>query len=77
MGEIEISLHAKKRMSERGISDELTVETLKNPDEILLDTETGYFIAVKHVGAYMLVEDSLKVVSAFLTSKLNIVKNRS
>ena len=83
MGEIEISPHAKKRMPERGISNELAVETLKSPDEILLDNETGYFIAVKHVRskisivAYMPFGDSLKVVSAFLTSKLNIVKKQS
>jgi len=60
----------------------MVLRTLKNPDEILFDKETGYFIAVRKIdnklciAAYVLTGDVSKVVSAFLTSKLNIVENR-
>lgn len=79
---VEISPHAKKRLAMRKIPEDLVLNTLKNPDNTLFDEETGYFIAVKKIDdsllvvAFLLIDDVVRVISAFLTSKLNIVEKR-
>ncbi len=48
----------------------------------MFDEEIGYFIAVKKIDdrllivAFLLMEDIIRVISAFSTSKLNIVEGR-
>lgn len=79
---IELSLHAKKRLKMRGINEKDVLMTLRNPDKILFDEETGNFIAVKKLNdkilivAYTTVKGIAKIVSAFQTSKLNIIGKR-
>lgn len=79
---VEISPHAKKRLAIRGISEDLILDTLRNPDNTLFDEETGYFISVKKIDskllvvAFQLTNDVVRVISTFLTSKLNIVDKR-
>jgi len=52
---IELSLHAKKRLKMRGISEKDVLMTLRNPDKILFDEETGNFIAVKKLNDKILI----------------------
>ncbi len=79
---VEISPHAKKRLAMRKIPESLILNTLENPDNIMFDEKTGYFIAVKKtddnllVVAFLLIDDVIRVISAFSTSKLNIVEKR-
>jgi len=46
---IEISPHAKRRLKVRTIPENLVVDTAKNPDNILYDRKSGYFIAMKKI----------------------------
>lgn len=79
---IEFTPHARKRIEIRGLSEDLVVNTLKNPDRVLFDEETGNFIAVKRIDdklsivAYVLTEDAVRIVSAFVTSKLDLAEKR-
>ena len=79
---VEISPHAKKRLAIRKISEDLVLNTLRNPDNTLFDEETGYFIAVKKINnkllivAFLLIDEIIRVISAFLTSKFNIAERR-
>jgi len=79
---IEFSTHAKKRLKIRGIAESDVISTLKNPDKVLFDEETGNFIAIKKINgmilvvAYVVVRNVARVVSAFLTSKIDIVNKR-
>lgn len=71
---IEISSHTKMRLDTRMISEDLVFNTIENPDRVLFDKESGYFIAVKKIdnklliAAYLLFEDRVRVITAFLTS---------
>ncbi len=79
---VEISQHAKRRLVIRGISENLILDTLRNPDKTLFDEETGYFIAAKKVNdkllivAFQLSGDVVRVISTFLTSKLDMIDRR-
>jgi len=79
---IEFSPHAKKMIQVRGIDEADVIITLKNPDKILFDEETGNFIAIKKIDnkilivAYTMIGKIVRVVSAFLTSKTDIVDRR-
>ena len=79
---IEFSPHAKWMIQIRGIDEADVKATLKNPDKILFDEETGNFVAVKKIDdkilivVYVVVGSVIRVVSAFLTSKLDIVDRR-
>jgi len=79
---IEFSPHAKKRIRIRGIAEADVISALKNPDKILFDEDTGNFIAVKKINdkilvvVYFIVGNVVRVVSAFITSKLDIVDKR-
>ena len=79
---IELSPHAKKRLKVRGINEKDVLMTLRNPDKVLFDEETGNFIAVRKINdkilivAYTTVKGIAKIVSAFQTSKLDIVDRR-
>jgi len=80
---IEVSPHAKRRLAVRMISEDLVYDTIRNPERVLFDKESGYFIAVKKVNdkflivAYLLLEESrIRVITAFLTSDPNIVERR-
>ena len=74
---IEFNPHAKKRFKIRGIAESDVIATLKNPDKLLFDEDTGNFIAVKKVNgkvldvAYVIIRNVARVVSTFLTSKLD------
>ena len=58
------------------------MDTLRNPDKTLFDEETGYFIAAKKVNdkhlivAFQLSGDVVRVISTFLTSKLDMIDRR-
>ncbi|WP_456328593.1 DUF2283 domain-containing protein [Archaeoglobus sp.] len=58
------------------------ISALKNPDKVLFDEDTGKFIVVKKINdkilvvAYMIAGNVVRVVSAFITSKLDIVDKR-
>ncbi len=52
---VEISAHARRRLVIRGISENTVLNTLRNPDNILFDEETGYFIAVKKINNKLLI----------------------
>ena len=79
---IELSPHAKKRLKRRGINEKDVLMTLRNPDKVLFDEETGNFIAVRKINdkilivAYTTAKGIAKIVSAFQTSKLDIVDKR-
>lgn len=79
---IEFSPHAKKRLKIRGIAEAKVISSLKNPDKVLFDEDTGNFIAVKKINdkilvvAYMIAGNVVRVMSAFITSKLDIVDKR-
>lgn len=79
---IELSPHAKKRLKIRQIAEVDVISALKNPDKILFNGDTGNFIAVKKINdkmlvvVYMIVGNIVRVVSAFITSKLDIVDKR-
>ena len=79
---IELSPHAKKMLMMRAIDEKDVIMTLKNPDKVLFDEETGNFIAVRKtndkilVVIYTTVKGMAKIVSAFQTSKLDIVDKR-
>jgi len=66
----------------RMISEELVFNGVVDPDRVLFDRESGYFIAVKKVNnmlliiAYLLFEERVKIITAFLTSDPNIVERR-
>ncbi len=74
----------KKRVRTRGIAEADVISALKNPDKILFDEDedTGNFIAVKKINdkilvvVYFIVGNVVRVVSAFITSKLDIVDKR-
>ena len=79
---IEFGPHAKKRLKIRGIAEAEVISALKNPDKVLFDENTGNFIAIKKINdkilvvAYAIAGSVVRVVSAFITSKLNIVDRR-
>jgi len=79
---IEISPHAKRRLKVRTIPENLIADAVKNPDSVLYDRKSGYFIAVKKVEerllivAYLMHEDHAKIITAFMTSDFNIVEKR-
>lgn len=79
---IELSPHARKRLMIRRIDEKDVIITLKNPDKVLFDEETGNFIAVRKINdkilvvAYTIAEGAAKVVSAFLSSKIDIDEKR-
>ncbi len=71
---IEFSEHAIARMNRRKVSKVEIIETLGNPDDVLFDIQTGYFIAIrKRNGKWLIVvyvpEDNIKIISAIVTSK--------
>ena len=79
---IELSPHAKKMLMMRTIDEKDVIMTLKNPDKVLFDEETGNFIAVRKtndkilVVIYTTVKGMAKIISALQTSKLDIVDKR-
>jgi urease accessory protein UreE len=52
---IELSPHAKKRLMMRAIDEKEVIMALRNPDKVLLDEETGNFIAVRKANDKILV----------------------
>lgn len=78
---IEFSEHAEDRVKRRKITKDKVIRALKNPDEVLLDTATGYFVAVsRKEDRYLVVVYTpttvKRIVSVIVTSKFNIVENR-
>ncbi len=68
-------------MRRRGVSKDEVIEAVRNPEDVLLDTSTGYLIATcKKEGRYLLVVYAPKavkrVVTVIVTSKFNIVEKR-
>lgn len=72
--------HALRRMEERGVTRENVYEALGEPDELLLDTETGRFIAVKYGAGLCVVvdaaEDMVKIVTVLVNSNLERLVER-
>jgi len=65
----------------RGVSKDEVIEAVKNPEDVLLDTSTGYLIVPrKKEDRYLLVVYAPKavkrVVTVIVTSKFNIVEKR-
>jgi len=79
---IEISPHAKRRLKVRTIPENLVADAVKNPDSVLYDRRSGYFIAAKKIEerllivAYLMYEDRAKIITAFMTSDFSIVEKR-
>ncbi len=78
---IEFTKHAEEKLKERGITKEEVINVITNPDEVLFDTLKGNLVAIRKINDYYLIviytpTKPIKVVSALVTSKLNIVRNR-
>ena len=77
---IEFTRHALQRMRERGVSKEDVYEALGDPDELLLDAETGRIVAVKHgKGLCAIAEargDTVKVITVLVTPHLERLVER-
>ncbi len=78
---IEFTPHARERMEKRSVTENEVKDTLENPDELLYDTKTGNFIAIKEQeNRYLIVVyvplDVYRIVSVVITTKLNIIENR-
>ena len=52
---IEFSEHAKERMKRGKVTRDEVIEVMTNPDDVLLDTATGYFVAIRRKGSRYLV----------------------
>ncbi len=78
---MELSDHAIDRMKRRKVSKEEIKETLENPEDVLFDTQTGYFIAIRKRNRKWLIvvytpAERTRVISVIVTSKFNIVEKR-
>jgi len=78
---IEFTKHAEEKLKERGITKEEVIDVITNPDEVLFDTIKGNLVAIRKINDYYLIviytpTKPIRVVSALVTSKLNIVENR-
>ena len=77
---IEFTRHALRRMRERGVRREDVYEALGDPDEVLLDVETGRIVAAKYSkGLCIVVEargDAVKVITVLITSDLRRLVER-
>ena len=65
---IEFTKHAEEKLRERRITKDKVIDVITNPDEVLFDTVKGNLVAIR--------TKPIRVVSALVTSKLNIVENR-
>jgi len=65
---IEFTRHAEEKLRERRITKDEVIDVITNPDEVLFDTVKGNLVAIR--------TKPIRVVSALVTSKLNIVENR-
>ncbi len=79
----EYSKHAELKLKEREIQKYEVEEILKNPDEILLDIETGNLIAVgnrkfkqNHKLIVVYSRERNKVITVIDTSRTEIIKKR-
>ncbi len=78
---IEFTRHAEEKLKERGITKDEVIDVITNPDEVLFDTVKGNLVAIRKINDYYLIviytpTKPIRVVSALVTSKLNIVENR-
>ncbi|NOY11756.1 MAG: DUF4258 domain-containing protein, partial [Archaeoglobi archaeon] len=78
---IEFTPHARERMEKRSVTEDEVRDALENPDELLYDTKTGNFIAVKEQESRYLIivyvpMEVYRIVSVVVTTKLNIIENR-
>jgi len=79
---IEVSEHARWRLKRRKIDLSEVIDCLPNPDEILYDVKEKTFVAVKRLNgkilvvAYVVEGERVRVVTAFRSDKLNMIKNR-
>lgn len=78
---IKFTKHAEEKLKERGITKEEVIDVITNPDDVLFDTIKGNLVAIRKVNDYYLIviytpTKPIRVVSALVTSKLNIVENR-
>ncbi|AKG91105.1 protein of unknown function {DUF4258} [Geoglobus ahangari] len=74
---IEFTPHARERMEKRSVTEDEVRDALENPDELLYDTKTGNFIAVKEQESRYLIivyvpMEVYRIVSVVVTTKLNI-----
>ena len=65
---IEFTRHAEEKLRERRITKDEVIDVITNPDEVLFDTVKGNLVAIR--------TKPIRVVTALVTSKLNIVENR-
>jgi len=63
---IEISPHARRRLAVRMIPEDLVFSAIRDPERVLFDKESGYFIE----------ENTVRVITAFLTSDPNTIERR-
>jgi len=78
---LKFTRHAEEKLKERGITKSEVISTITNPDEVLFDTVRGNLVAIRKMNDYYLIviytpTKPIRVVSALVTSKLNIVENR-
>ena len=76
---IEFTKHAEEKLKERGITKSEVTDVITNPDEVLFDTVKGNLVAIRKINDYFVIytpTKPIRVVSALVTSKLNIVENR-
>lgn len=45
---IKITNHAKRRMSERNITESLVITVIRNPEDVLYDTDTGREVLIDY-----------------------------
>jgi len=74
--------HAKKRIAERGISEDMILETILHPSQVYYDLRTGATIAIKGLNrryilvAYVREDDEIKVITTFITSEIQEIIRR-
>jgi len=80
---IEFTKHAHQKLKEREIEEEEVMQIIKQPDEALLDTETGNIILIgqrslrsEHKLLLVLSDDMERVITIIDTSKTDIVDKR-
>ena len=82
--DMELSSHAELKIKERKISKSEIEEILKNPNDMFLDIETGYLVAVgarSSIKGHMLIlvhssGERIKLITVIDTSKMDIMKTR-
>jgi len=74
--------HARKRIVERGISEDMILEAVLRPSQVYYDLSVGTTIAIRGLNerhilvAYVRENDEIKVITTFITSEIQEIVRR-